>query len=100
MDIKQEILEFEVLGLKLKLRRDDASKVDPQSVVELVRERSNEIIDKMPSLKREEIAILLCLELAKEKLELEEEYRDNVNHLHTVAGDALQFIEEVSPTTL
>ena len=100
MIIKNEILEFEVLGLKLKLRRDEANKVDPQSVVELVREKSNEIIDKMPSLKREEIAILLCLELAKEKLELEEEYKENVNHLHTVAGDALQFIEEVSPTTL
>lgn len=100
MDINKEILEFEVLGLKLKLRKDDAEKVDPESVVKLVREKSNEIMDKMPSLKREEIAILLSLELAKEKLELEREYRDNVDHLHAVAGDALQFIEEVSPTTL
>jgi hypothetical protein len=50
-------------------------------------------------LSQSQVAVLLALKFAGEKLALEKEYRENIRLLRTTAADALQYIEEVSPTT-
>ena len=45
------------------------------------------------------MAVLLALKFAGEKLALEKEYRENITQLRMTAVDALQYIEDVSPTT-
>lgn len=91
---------FEVLGQKLKLRRDELlSGIGPSDIVGYVQTEASKIINQSPQLSQSQIAVLLALKFAGEKLALEKEYRENIKHLRSTAVDALQYIEEVSPTT-
>ncbi len=99
MDSTKSVKDYEVLGYKVKLRAAKAGSVaTPDQIVDHVRERANVFLDKMPHLSRGETALLIALSLAQEKLELQAEFRENVDHFHRVAEDALQCIEDVSPT--
>lgn len=101
MDSNRDNLDYEVLGYKVKMKPGHSSaEANPDSVVELVREEANKILDRAPNLDRGQVALLVALKLANEKLVLESEYRENIDKLHATAGDALQFIEEVAPTTV
>ncbi|MGZ3788151.1 MAG: hypothetical protein ACXVLQ_06485 [Bacteriovorax sp.] len=91
---------FEVLGQKLKLRRDERLEgIGPSDIVGFVQSEALKLINVSPSLSQSQIAVLLALKFAGEKLALEKEYRENINLLQRSAVDALQYIEEVSPTT-
>ena len=50
-----------------------------------------------PSLDKGKVAILVALQMAAQKLSLEEEYRDNVEQMQAFAKNALNLIEEVTP---
>lgn len=91
---------FEVLGQKLKLKRDEKlDGIGPSDIVGFVQSEALKIINQSPQLSQSQVAVLLALKFAGEKLALEKEYRENITLLCTTAADALQFIEEVSPTT-
>jgi cell division protein ZapA (FtsZ GTPase activity inhibitor) len=91
---------FEVLGQKLKLKRDEKlDGIGPSDIVGFVQSEALKIINQSPQLNQSQVAVLLALKFAGEKLALEKEYRENITQLRTTAIDALQFIEEVSPTT-
>lgn len=91
---------FEVLGLKLKLKKDETLEgVEPSDIVGYVQSEALKIMSSTPGLNQSQVAVLVALKLAGEKLALEKEYRENINQLQSCAVDALQYIEEVSPTT-
>lgn len=91
---------FEVLGQKLKLKRDELlDGIGPSDIVGFVQTEALKLINSSPQLSQSQVAVLLALKFAGEKLALEKEYRENINLLQKTAVDALQFIEEVSPTT-
>ena len=91
---------YEVLGQKLKLRKDELLEgIRPCDIVGFVQSEALKIMNSSPQLSQSQIAVLLALKLAGEKLSLEKEYRENISLLRKTAADALQFIEEVSPTT-
>jgi cell division protein ZapA (FtsZ GTPase activity inhibitor) len=91
---------FEVLGQKLKLKRDEKlDGIGPSDIVGFVQSEALKIINQSPQLSQSQVAVLLALKFAGEKLALEKEYRENIRLLRTTAADALQYIEEVSPTT-
>jgi cell division protein ZapA (FtsZ GTPase activity inhibitor) len=91
---------FEVLGQKLKLKRDEKLEgIGPSDIVGFVQSEALKIINQSPQLSQSQVAVLLALKFAGEKLALEKEYRENIRLLRTTADDALQYIEEVSPTT-
>lgn len=92
---------FEVLGQKLKLKKDEKLEgIGPSDIVGFVQSEALKIISSSPQpLSQPQVAVLLALKFAGEKLALEKEYRENINLLRTTAADALQYIEEVSPTT-
>lgn len=94
-------LEFEVLGQKIKLRADEgASSVPPELIVSTVLEEAKKIHEKSPHLSQAQLATLVALKLASEKLSLDKEYRETIEELQLTAKDALQYIEEVSPSTV
>lgn len=94
----QEI--FEVLGYKIKLKKDEKLEgVSPTDIVGYVQSEADKIYKDSPQLAPHQVAVLLALKFAGEKLAIENEYRDNITKLKMTATDALQFIEEVSPTT-
>ena len=56
-------------------------------------------MEKQPQLERSHVAVLAALELAYENLSLKKEYRENVDELASQAQEALQMIEDISPST-
>lgn len=101
MNNEREASEFfEVLGYKLKLKQDEKLEgVSPSDIVGFVQAESEKIFKQSPQLAPHQVAVLLALKFAGEKLALEKEYRENITHLRMTANDALQYIEDVSPTT-
>jgi cell division protein ZapA len=101
MNNEREIQEvFEVLGYKIKLKKDERLEgVSPTDIVGFVQAEASNIFKQSPQLAPHQVAVLLALKFAGEKLALEKEYRENIKALRTTAVDALQYIEEVSPTS-
>ena len=101
MNNEREIQEvFEVLGYKIKLKQDEKlDGISPTDIVGFVQSEAAKIFRQSPQLAPHQVAVLLALKFAGEKLAMEKEYRENINQLRTTAVDALQYIEEVSPTT-
>lgn len=101
MDNKSSVIDFEILGYKVKLREGESeSSVSPHDVVELVRTESNKIMDKAPNLGKGEVALLVALQLAGESLRSSRQYSEQVSALKVKAEKALDLIEEVTPTTM
>ena len=89
---------FEVLGHRLKLKKDEKLEgVLPTDIVGYVQSEALNILKNSPQLSQSQIAVLVALKIAGEKLALEKEYRENINQLQSSAIDALQYIEEISP---
>ena len=100
MNSKQENLDFDVLGFKVKFRPDQFANVGTAAeIVEYVRAEAAKIKDRVPQLDQGQVAILTALQIASEKVSMETECKDAINQLQVTAGDALKFIEEVSPAT-
>ncbi len=99
-DNEYDAAVFEVLGQKLKLKKDEKLEgIGPSDIVGYVQSEALKILSSSPQLSQSQIAVLLVLKFAGENLALEKEYRENINLLRRTAVDALQYIEEVSPTT-
>jgi cell division protein ZapA (FtsZ GTPase activity inhibitor) len=100
MNSKQEDLDFDVLGFKVRFRPDQfANEQTAHDIVDYVREEANKIKDRVPHLNQGQVAILTALQIASEKVSMESECKDAIEQLQVTAGDALKFIEEVSPAT-
>lgn len=101
MNNEREIQEvFEVLGFKIKLKEDEKlDGISPTDIVDFVQTEASKIFRQSPQLAPHQVAVLLALKFAGEKLALEKEYRENIHQLRNTAVDALQYIEEVSPST-
>ena len=96
MNDTESVKDYEVLGYKVKLGALKSNgAVEPDQIVNHVREAANKLLDKRPHLSKGEVAILVALSMAQDKLELEAEFRDSVNHFHKVTKDTLQKIEDV-----
>jgi hypothetical protein len=101
MNNERDIQEvFEVLGFKIKLKEDEKlDGISPTDIVGFVQTEASKIFRQSPQLAPDQVAVLLALKFAGEKLALEKEYRENIHQLRVTAVDALQYIEEVSPST-
>lgn len=95
------VKEFEVLGYKVKLREQgDSTGVSASEVVDLVKRESDKIMVKAPHLSNGEVALLVALQMAKENIEINQQFQSDLGSLKEKAGQALNLIEEVSPTNL
>lgn len=83
-------MEYEILGLKLKLKADGSDDaVSPDEVVAFVRREALSIKEKNPRLSDGQVATLLALELSKRLISLEREYCKSVDTFRLQAVDAL-----------
>ncbi|MBK24028.1 MAG: hypothetical protein CME70_08515 [Halobacteriovorax sp.] len=100
MNSEKENLDFDVLGFKVRFRPDQFANAQiAEDIVEYVRSEANKIKDRVPQLDQGQVAILTALQIASEKVSMEAECKDAIETLQLTAGDALKFIEEVSPAT-
>jgi cell division protein ZapA len=97
---RDDQIVYEVLGHTFRLKKDESQKgVSPSDVVGYVQTEISAILKKTPLLSESQIAVLVALKIAGDKLALEKEYRENVTLFKSEATEALRFIEEISPTS-
>ena len=99
MDMHKEVKEFSVLGHNIRLKNSgEEGSVSPQEIVDIVMNEAEEIRKCAPGLADSQIAVLVALKLAEEKLSIERDFKNNIASLQMTAKNALKLVEEVSPT--
>ena len=97
-------LEFDVMGCRIRFRPEADNQSDQlkaENVVEYVLKEAASLRSKNPSfmsLDDKQIAVLLALQFAREKLVLEKKWQEEFNLLRANTSQALQLIEEVCPS--
>jgi cell division protein ZapA (FtsZ GTPase activity inhibitor) len=98
LDLGIWILEFEILGQRLKFKADGADSCSPEQVVALVKSEIERIQTLRTGLNDTQLAILAALKIASEKIEADRDYKNHLGQLKSSARDALTLIEEVVPS--
>jgi hypothetical protein len=98
-DAEGKKLKFDILGYTVAFNtQSKEGSIDPQKIVDYVREEAALIMGHSEPLDPGQVAVLLALKLAKENLELKTDIKDNLDKLHVSANDALRYFDEVMPT--
>lgn len=97
MDSNYNAKEYDILGYKVKLQGNANEVISPEEVVRYVRSQASTFRDRMPNLSAGEAILLVALKLAQDKMELENEYRKEIDQFRANADDVLKYIDEVSP---
>ena len=88
----QEV-EFSLLGCKVKYRPDQNDGHIAMAVIDLLNVEIQQLKNKRPMLKDTDVAVLVALKIATEKMQLEEEYKKNIFKLEESLEHALQSLE-------
>lgn len=96
----ESILEYNILGSKVRVKANDEEKASAQKAIALVESEISQLKESSSHLSELDIAILAALKLASKSCDLEAEFRENVLALKDGIQDALGVIEEVSPGKL
>lgn len=86
-------MEYTILGQQIKLTNAQEEHEQALAAMEIVKKMAKSIKEKNFHLKNDEIAVLVALKLADEKLQLEKEFADNLDQIHFNARDILQDID-------
>lgn len=99
MESNNEMLSFRVLGQEISFKsQQDEDEISAHDVVELVNNEAEKVSQVLPHLEQSQIAVLVALNLAQDKLRSEIKARNELSKIRSSAVDALRFIEEVSPS--
>ncbi|MBI2519995.1 MAG: cell division protein ZapA [Bdellovibrio sp.] len=99
--------EFDVLGYRLRYRPDidssneatnnSSATINAEEVVEYFNQRANGLRSRYPHLDPGQVATLLALDITKEKLVLEREFKTSLHNLEERTRQALEKIEKADP---
>jgi len=96
---REDQIVYEVLGQALRLKKDEMlDGIMPAEIVSYVQTEASHILNKSPKLSDSQLAVLVALKIAGEKLSIEKEYRETVGDLKMTAKEALRFMEEITPS--
>lgn len=84
--------EFNVLGCKVKYRPEQNDSHNAKAVIDLVMHEVQELKSKRPMLRDTDVAVLVALKMATEKMQIEDEYKENILKLEQSLETALQVI--------
>lgn len=84
--------EFNVLGCKVKLRPEQNDSHNAKAVIDLVMSEIQDLKIKRPLLKDTDVAVLVALKIATEKLQLEDEYKTNILKLEASLESVLELV--------
>jgi hypothetical protein len=82
--------EFDVLGCKVKYRPELNDNHNAKAVIDLVISEVQELKLKRPLLRDTDVAVLVALKMATEKMHIEDEYKANILKLEESLEAALQ----------
>jgi cell division protein ZapA (FtsZ GTPase activity inhibitor) len=82
--------EFNVLGCKVRLRPDQNDSHNAKAVIDLINAEIQALKSSRPQLRDTDLAVLVALKMATEKMQLEDEYKQNIFKLEESLETALQ----------
>lgn len=88
--MSQNIIEYSVLGCKVRVSPDKPDSHNAKLVVDHVNAEINQLKSARPQLKDTDVAVLVALQIATEKMQLEQEYKKNILKLEESLEAALQ----------
>ncbi len=101
MNSNNEELEFDVFGFKVTFKpSSENNNFSATEIVEKVIREGESLKSSSPSLANGQVAILIALKAMAEKMSLEKQFGENIDQLRVEATDALNFIKEISHTSL
>ena len=89
MTQSQEV-EFSVLGCKVKYRPEQNESHIAKAVINLVLAEIQQLKINRPQLRDTDVAVLIALKIATEKLQLEDEYKGNILKIEGTLEKALE----------
>lgn len=84
--------EFDVLGCKVKYRPERNDSHNAKAVIDLVLSEIQELKSKRPMLRDTDVAVLVALKMATDKIQIEDEYKTNILKLEASLETALQAV--------
>lgn len=84
--------EFDVLGCKVKYRPERNDSHNAKAVIDLVLSEIQELKSKRPMLRDTDVAVLVALKMATDKMQVEDEYKTNILKLEASLETALQAV--------
>jgi cell division protein ZapA (FtsZ GTPase activity inhibitor) len=90
MTQKSQDTEFNVLGCKVRHRPEENDSLQARAVIDLVQAEVEGLKKSRPTLRDTDVAVLVALKIATEKLQLEDEYKTNIFKLEESLETALQ----------
>ena len=85
-------IEYNVLGCKVRVRPDQDDSTIAKAVVDLVNSEVEQLKKSRPQLRDTDVAVLVALKMATEKLQVEDEYKSNIFKLEESLETALQVL--------
>jgi cell division protein ZapA (FtsZ GTPase activity inhibitor) len=82
--------EYNVLGCKVRVRPDQNDSHNAKAVVDLINAEIQQLKINRPQLRDTDVAVLVALKVATEKMQLEDEYKQNIFKLEESLETALQ----------
>lgn len=82
--------EYNVLGCKVRVKPDQNESTNAKAVVDLINAEIQVLKSSRPQLRDTDLAVLVALKVATEKLQLEDEYKQNIFKLEESLETALQ----------
>lgn len=82
--------EFDVLGCKVTVKPERNDSHNAKAVIDLVLREIEDLRLKRPKLRDTDVAVLVALKIATDKLQLEDEYKTNILKLEESLETALQ----------
>ena len=83
-------IEYNVLGCKVRVRPDQNDSHNAKAVVDLINAEIQQLKISRPQLRDTDVAVLIALKVAKVKMQLEDEYKNNIFKLEESLETALQ----------
>ncbi len=83
-------IEYNVLGCKVRVRPDQNDSHNAKAVVDLINAEIQQLKISRPQLRDTDVAVLVALKVATEKMQLEDEYKQNIFKLEESLETALQ----------
>ena len=83
-------IEYNVLGCKVRVRPDQNDSNNAKAVMDLVNAEIEQLKSARPLLRDTDLAVLVALKMATEKMQLEDEYKNNIIKLEGSLETALQ----------
>ena len=83
-------IEYNVLGCKVRVRPDQNDSYNAKAVIDLVNAEIQQLKTARPLLRDTDLAVLVALKIATEKVQLEDEYKNNILKLEGSLETALQ----------